>query len=191
MGFHAGRVSDPSHPSGAGCSRVEVRNITDMMFTGCESDFEHAHSSKLRRNSGHEVELYLGIKTMNHAPSMTSTTRYGRKLVKASITGIRSGQDSARGEQSLSALAAEAARGSLVLAAVGACIGLLRSQLKDRRNRPANAVAFGILGSAIGFVAGFGWKTRKVTSSVAHSTARELRKARDEHWLERNPIDYA
>lgn len=128
---------------------------------------------------------------MNHSPSVTRTARYGRKLVKAGITGIRSGQDFARGEQSLFALAAQAARGSLVLAAVGACIGLLRSQLTDRRSRPANAIALGILGSAIGFAAGFSWKTRKVTSSVAHSTARELRKARDEHWLERNPIDYA
>jgi hypothetical protein len=53
------------------------------------------------------------------------------------------------------------------------------------------ALALGTLGSALGFVAVFGWKTRNVTSSVAHSTARELRKARDEHWLESNPIDYA
>lgn len=143
------------------------------------------------RDSHQEVELVSEIKTMNHSPSVTRTARYGRKLVKAGITGIRSGQDFARGEQSLFALAAQAARGSLVLAAVGACIGLLRSQLTDRRSRPANAITLGILGSAIGFAAGFSWKTRKVTSSVAHSTARELRKARDEHWLERNPIDYA
>jgi hypothetical protein len=77
------------------------------------------------------------------------------------------------------------------LAAIGACAGLLRSHFSEKRDRPAKALALGALGSAIGFCVGFGWKTRKITSSVAYSTARELRRARDEHWLELNPIDYA
>jgi hypothetical protein len=128
---------------------------------------------------------------MNGSRPVTTTFRYGKKLVNAGIAGIRSGQDSARGKQSLSTLAAEAARSSLALAAVGAGVGLLSLCLGQRRNRLAKAVALGTLGSALGFAAGFSWKTRKVTSSVAHSTARELRKARDEHWLERHPIDYA
>jgi hypothetical protein len=111
--------------------------------------------------------------------------------MNAGITGIRSGQDSARGEQPLSKIAADAARNSLALAAIGACVGLLQSRFADKRERPAKALAFGALGSLLGFCVGFGWKTRKVTSSVAHSTARELRRARDEHSLELNPIDYA
>ena len=127
---------------------------------------------------------------MNHSHS-ASSVKYGRKLVNAGITGIRNGQDLARGEQSLSKIAAEAARDSLALAAIGACIGLLRSQFAEKRDRPAKALALGAIGSVLGFCVGFGWKTRKVTSSVAHSTARELRRARDEHWLELNPIDYA
>jgi hypothetical protein len=128
---------------------------------------------------------------MNRSRPVTSTLHYGKKLVNAGITGVRSGQDSARGEQKLSTLAAEAARSSLALAAVGAGAGLLGLCLSQRRNRLAKVVALGTLGSALGFVAGFSWKTRKVTSSVARSTARELRRARDEHWLERHPIDYA
>ena len=127
---------------------------------------------------------------MNHTPA-ASRVKYGRKLVNAGITGVRSGQDSARGEQSLSKIAADAARDSLALAAIGACIGLLRSQFVQKRDRPSQALALGAIGSVIGFCVGFGWKTRKVTSSVAHSTARELRRVRDEHWLELNPIDYA
>ena len=128
---------------------------------------------------------------MSHSQSANTRMKYGRKLVNASIDGIRHGQDTARGEQSLSKLAADAARESLALAFIGACVGLLPSQFVDRRNRPAKALALGVIGSAIGFAVGFGWKTRKVTSSVAHSTARELRRVRDEHWLELNPIDYA
>ena len=128
---------------------------------------------------------------MDHAQSFAGNIRYGRSLVNAGITGIRSGQDSARGERRLSKVAADAAQGSLAMAAVGACVGLLSSCLVPRGNRLSNAVALGSVGSALGFLAGFSWKTRDVTSSVAHSAAREVRRARDEHWLETNPIDYA
>jgi hypothetical protein len=127
---------------------------------------------------------------MNHSHAATRV-KYGRKLVHAGITGIRNGQDSARGEQSLTRIAADAARDSLTLALIGACVGLLGLQFGEKRDRPAKALLLGALGSAVGFCVGFGWKTRNVTSSVAHSTARELRRARDEHWLELNPIDYA
>jgi hypothetical protein len=127
---------------------------------------------------------------MNH-PRAATPVEYGQKLVNAGITGIRTGQDSARGEESLRKIAADAARDSLALAAIGACIGLLQSQFAEKRDRRAKALALGALGSVLGFCVGFGWKTRKVTSSVAHSTARELRRVRDEHWLELNPIDYA
>jgi hypothetical protein len=128
---------------------------------------------------------------MSYSQLANSRIKYGRKLVDASISGIRNGQNSARGEQPLSKIAADAARDSLALAAIGACVGLLRSQFAGKRDRPAKALALGALGSILGFCVGFGWKTRKVTSTVAHSTARELRRARDEHWLELNPIDYA
>jgi hypothetical protein len=141
--------------------------------------------------AGEELEFLRRIMTMNRSQSIPGTVRYGRKLVSAGMNGIRSGQDSARGEESLSTLAAEAARGSLALAVVGACVGLLPSYFGHRRNRIARAVVLGTVGSALGFCVGFSWKTRKITFSVAHSAARELRKARDEHWLERNPIDYA
>ena len=49
----------------------------------------------------------------------------------------------------------------------------------------------GAAGSAIGFCAGFSWKTRKLTSTLAHSAVREVRRVKDEHWLDKNPIDYA
>ena len=128
---------------------------------------------------------------MTHSQSLTSGVRYGRKLVTAGITGVRTGQDSARGERRLSRVATEAAQGSLALAAVGACAGLLSSCLLPRGKHFSNAFILGGVGSALGFFAGFSWKTRNVTSTVAHFAAREVRRARDEHWLELNPIDYA
>ena len=128
---------------------------------------------------------------MDRAQIFTGNIRYGKSLVNAGITGIRSGQDAARGERRLSKVASDAAQGSLMLAAVGACAGLLTSCLFHRDKRISRALALGSVGSTLGFLAGFSWKTRDVTSSVAHSAAREVRRARDEHWLELHPIDYA
>ena len=128
---------------------------------------------------------------MNSPHSLASTLTYGRQLVDAGIAGIRRGQDSALNGQPLSALAADSARDSLKLAVAGACLGLLPTYILGRRRRCSTVLAFGALGSTVGFVAAFSWKTRKVASTLAHSAARELRRARDEHWLEMNPIDYA
>jgi len=78
-----------------------------------------------------------------------------------------------------------------MLAAAGACVGLLRPYLTHRRNRLPKALAGGALGSALGLCAGLAWKTRAVTSGVVHSARKEVDRVRDEHWLEMNPIDYA
>ena len=103
-------------------SRLHVFEVTDIMCAACEPQSEHESPR---------------ITTMNH--SHTGSRVYcGRKLVNAGIAGIRNGQDSARGEQSLSKIAAEAARDSLTLAAIGACVGLLRSHFSEKRDRPAN-----------------------------------------------------
>ncbi len=50
---------------------------------------------------------------------------------------------------------------------------------------------FGFLGWAIGLGAGIAWKTRGLTECVASNAFRNMGKVRDEHWLERHPIDYA
>jgi hypothetical protein len=128
---------------------------------------------------------------MTHSQSETSPIRYGRTLINAGLTGILIGQNLACGDRSLSAVAAEAAQDSLAFALIGASFGLLSSCVINPRKRLLNAAALGSLGSALGFIAVFGWNTRNVLSSVVHSAARELRKARDEHWLELNPIDFA
>lgn len=128
---------------------------------------------------------------MNHSRATTSTVRYGRKLVTAGIAGIRNGQDAARGDRCLSDIAADASQHSVGPAVAGACLGLLASCLMRERNRVSKAFALGTVGSVLGFAVGFGWKTRNIASHVMRSTAKELRRARDEHWLELNPIDYA
>jgi len=127
---------------------------------------------------------------MTRTASETTSLGYGRRLVRAGITGVRNGRQNFD-PQLASALVKHSAEESLKLAALGACVGLLPALLLPRRHRTVTAVAFGAVGSALGFCAGFSWKTRGLTSELAHSTMREVRRVNDEHWLERHPIDYA
>jgi len=48
-----------------------------------------------------------------------------------------------------------------------------------------------LLGGAIGFSAGMAWKNRGVTGSAVSEALSSMGKVRDEHWLDRHPIDYA
>jgi hypothetical protein len=50
---------------------------------------------------------------------------------------------------------------------------------------------FGLLGGAIGFGAGIAWENRRLAASAASGALRNIGRVRDEHWLERHPIDYA
>lgn len=126
---------------------------------------------------------------MSSDTSTASRLAYGRKLVHAGISGIRNGRQDL-GPRSVSNSMVAAVPDSFKLAVVGACLGILPGLLMRRRSR-ASAITLAAAGSALGFCAGFTWKTRKVTSSLAHSALREVRKVNDEHWLERHPIDYA
>jgi hypothetical protein len=46
-------------------------------------------------------------------------------------------------------------------------------------------------GAALGFCAGWAWENRYLAKSIGRSTLRNIERAREEHWLENHPIDYA
>jgi len=117
--------------------------------------------------------------------------RYGKDLVESGVSGLRSGRDSHLNGKALSTVLSQSARASLGLATIGASAALLRLYLNDRRSRFSKAVAFGVAGSAMGFLAGFAWQTRELTADMGCSAWKQMGAVRDEHWLERHPIDYA
>ncbi len=127
---------------------------------------------------------------MNPLTSASGKLAYGRKLVNAGISGVRSGHQQFDPEKA-SALMTSSAQESITLGLAGACLGVVPAVLLARRSRSANAFVFGVIGGVLGFIGGFSWKTRSLTSTLAHSAGREVRRVRDEHWLEGNPIDYA
>ena len=122
--------------------------------------------------------------------SPTSTIEYGRKLVDAGVAGLNAGRAEFSPEKAR-AIVARSAEESIRLAIAGACLGVVPGCLLARRSRAANLLLFGVIGGVLGFVGAFSWKTRSLSSSLAQSAIKEVRKAKDECWLERNPIDYA
>ena len=117
--------------------------------------------------------------------------RYGRSLATSGAAGMRTGQDACLNGKPLGEVLTQKARASLGLAAIGACAGLLQCMVSSRGRRIPKTIALGAVGSAVGFLAGFTWKTRDLTASMVHGAAKNMGSARDEHWLERHPIDYA
>lgn len=116
--------------------------------------------------------------------------QYGRTLVHSGLSGLRNGRDSHLHGQPLSGVLTESARGALGLAVIGTCAALIGSCF-SHRERKAKAVGYGVAGSVIGLAVGLAWKTRELTSSMGRSALKEIGTARDEHWLQTHPIDYA
>jgi hypothetical protein len=120
-----------------------------------------------------------------------SEVEYGRKVLNSGLEGARSGREAFLNGKSLTPFLGESVRNALKPAALGACIGVLGSYPGNRHRSISRVLAFGFLGALIGFGAGLAWESRGLTASVASGALRNIGKVRDEHWLERHPIDYA
>jgi len=120
-----------------------------------------------------------------------STVDYGRKLANSALEGARNGESDFLQKGPLVPYFGEAARQALAPAVIGACLGALGGYLGNGRRSRARALVGGFIGGAIGFGAGVIWDSRHFTASVVSGAWKSISKTRDEHWFERNPIDYA
>jgi len=120
-----------------------------------------------------------------------SNLEYGRKLIHSGLDGARTGQEAFLHGKATSTFLDESIRKALRLSAIAACIGVLGSRLGKPQRSPARVFAFAVLGGAVGFAAGVGWKSRQLMASAATGALKNIGRTRDEHWLEKNPIDYA
>jgi hypothetical protein len=128
---------------------------------------------------------------MNFNQWEKSNAEYGRKLMHSGIEGARSGREAFLSERPLVPFFSGSARKALTAAAIGVGLGLLRGCSANGHRSKGRALAFGLFGGAIGFGAGVVWETRLLGKSVVAGAWRNIGKVRDEHWLEKNPIDYA
>ena len=122
---------------------------------------------------------------------LNSNVDYGKKLLNSGLEGARSGEEAFLEGKPLAPFLTESLRHALKPAALGACLGLLGSYPGNRRMSAGRAFAYGLLGGALGFGLGVAWQSRRLTASIALSALKNIGRARNEHWLERNPIDYA
>jgi hypothetical protein len=120
-----------------------------------------------------------------------SNADYGRELLHSGIEGARSGREAFLNGESLTPLLSESVRNALKPAVLGACLGVLGSYPGYREKSISRALAYGLLGGAIGFGAGVAWESRHLTASAACGALRSIGRVRDEHWLTKHPIDYA
>lgn len=120
-----------------------------------------------------------------------STVDYGRKLFSSGVEGARSGREAFLHGKPLTPFLSESVQHAIVPAAIGAFLGVLSTYSGNHHRRNGRTLAYGLLGGAIGFGAGVAWETRHLTESVASAAWEQMGRIRDEHWLEKNPIDYA
>jgi hypothetical protein len=119
-----------------------------------------------------------------------SNTDYTRKLVNSAVEGAHSGEGEFLHGEPLTLFLNESARHALGPAVIGAFLGAL-SACSGEQRKTAKTIGLGLLGCAIGFGAAFTWQSRRLGSSVARAAWKRIGDARDAHWLEENPIDYA
>ena len=120
-----------------------------------------------------------------------SGLEYSCDVVNSGFQGARSAGETALAGDSVRSVLSRSARSSWPSAAVGIGLGALGGLLLNKRRQAIRSVALGLLGGSVGFVAGMAWGTREFTGDVARGARRGMNAARDAHWLERNPIDYA
>jgi hypothetical protein len=119
-----------------------------------------------------------------------SEVKYGRKVLDAGLEGTRSGREAFLEGKPLTPYLNDSVRKALVPAAIGTCVGALGSVAGSKKS-VGRVLAFGLVGGAIGFGLGLAWESRHLTISALTSGLKKISRVRDEHWLERHPIDYA
>lgn len=120
---------------------------------------------------------------MKRFESIANTVNYGRKLVKAGVSGICASERLTAGGRASSESLGESAFDSLTLAATAMCIGLVTARTRRLRK------SF-VLG-ALGFCGPLAWAACSILSTLTRSACHEIQKVSDEHWLQKHPIDYA
>ena len=119
--------------------------------------------------------------------TVKSDLAYLGRLVGAGLDGIAS----ARHEVDGGAFTPASKAAVWTSTAIGAAIWMLSGGLVGNRRSASNVAVGGLVGSVLGFGAGVAWGSRRFTGTAARSAIRQINTARDERWLERNPIDYA
>jgi hypothetical protein len=121
---------------------------------------------------------------------LKSNSDYTRDLVHSAVEGAHGGQGEFLHGEPLATVLNESICNAVAPAMVGTLVGALSAYAGNQR-RPNKTIILGLLGCAIGFGVAFTWESRRLGASVARAAWKGIGDARDAHWLQQNPIDYA
>jgi hypothetical protein len=128
---------------------------------------------------------------MNLTEWSRSSIDYGRKLVSSGLEGAKTGEEEYLDGDELSPYLGDSARHAIAPGVIGICIGALTGYYANRRRSAWRAFGFGLLGGLLGFGASLAWESRGLGRCIVSDALKSINKVRDEHWLEKHPIDYA
>lgn len=120
-----------------------------------------------------------------------SEVEYGRRVLNSGLEGVRSGREAFLHGRPLTPFFCESIREAFKPALVGACVAVATDRPKNENRSLGRTLTSGVLGGLIGFSFGMLWQTRFLLTSSAGAAVEKIGRVRDEHWLERHPIDYA
>lgn len=124
-------------------------------------------------------------------PAITDNLAFGKRLVGSGIPGVGAGTRSALDEEALPETIRRAAKEAGVPAIIGAAVGAAASLWRGDGKAPRAAAIGGLVGAALGFSAGMLWGSRNLTGAMVKGAMKNVNAARDQHWLEQHPINYA
>lgn len=127
---------------------------------------------------------------MRLSASLQSEINYSRKLFGAGLNAV-SAAGAGRSSEILKQELARSARSAWLPVVMGAAVGLFASRLSGKSKSGRNALVGALAGGVIGFGSAVAWSSREVTAEVVRNAGKNLSAVRDQHWLEKHPVDYA
>lgn len=124
---------------------------------------------------------------MTNVHFLESYFAYVKQLARAGLEGI----DAARHEHDGGVLTPPLQTAVWTPTAIGATVGMLSTHLIGKRKSASRVAMGGLAGSVLGLGAALAWASRGFIGPAARTAKRRVNAARDAHWLETHPIDYA
>ncbi len=122
---------------------------------------------------------------METSRRIKSDLNYAKQLVGAGWEGVAS----ARKDAPL--FAPPLLNSAWLPMAAGAAVGIAGTRWAAKRKDASGLAVAALVGTIVGFGVAVAWASRGFTTSAARNASRRVSAARDQHWLEQNPIDYA
>ena len=127
---------------------------------------------------------------MSISDTIKENLAYSKELVESGIEGANEARKTALASKETAHMVTAAAQDSWQSATVGVLAGAIFGALMDDRKPVRGVLTGGILGALAGFGASFAWKTRPLTSAMAHGAGKRIGSAQDKHWLNKHPVNY-